>query len=166
MTDHPASGWEPDPSKMGNWTSLFEPTRAGQPAPRPSPPPAYDDAAVDDNMAASSTEYRPWTVQRGRSRPAMMLELRRYDERSGQWQGWAMSYPSLCAVDSLGDRLLSLDFGTRKFVVEGRGLDELARQLQAGSVITITEFAPSLWPGASGPSVSAIRRIGEKPSAA
>lgn len=155
------NGWEPDPGKMGNWRAMFDQPRGaapGQPASSPSPPPEavpLDEAALPD-----LTTYRPWLLQRGRSRPSLMLGLRRFEPRSGLWQGWGLSYPSLQAVEYMGDRMLSLDFGTRQFVIEGRGLDELARRIQEGSVLAVLEYAAPVWPTLpDGPAVTAIKRI-------
>jgi hypothetical protein len=90
----------------------------------------------------------------------MMLELRRYEPRSGLWTGWALAYPHLIALEYTGDRLLSLDFGQRQFVVEGSGLDELARHIQQGAVLAVQEYAASLWATRSGQGlVTALRRI-------
>lgn len=172
MSTHPSQGWEPDPRKMGNWRSMFEqPRRDGQPPGSPEPA-AHGPAPQDTEMNDASPEidlreYRPWTLQRGRSRPPMMLELRRYDARAGLWQSWAMSYPSLYAVETLGDRMLSLDFGSRLFVIEGAGLVELARRIQQGMAVAIQEYAAPVWPDRPpGAIVTAIRRVGrEQPSA-
>jgi hypothetical protein len=94
-----------------------------------------------------------------------MLELRRYDARAGLWQGWSMPYPNLYAVEFMGDRMLSLDFGVRQFVIEGRGLDVLARHLSLGGVQRVIEYAAATWPEQpQGPMVSAIRRAGAQAS--
>ena len=156
-----ATPWEPDPRKMGNWAAMFEPARqTGQP-PGPTPTQAFDDAALDDGSEPGPAEYRPWILQRGRSRPAMMLHLRRFELRSGLWQGWALSYPSLNAVEYVGARIVSLDFGTRQFIVEGMGLDELVDRLQLGVVTVIQEYASTVWPDRRDESVvTAIRRAG------
>jgi hypothetical protein len=124
-----------------------------------SPQEITEEAALA--LAHDSSEYQPWVLQRGRSRPAMMLHLRRFEPRSGLWMGWELSYPHLVAAEYTGDKLLSLDFGTRQFMLEGSGLDELARHLQTGGVLLIQEYAMAIWPGRPGGScVSAIRKIG------
>jgi hypothetical protein len=41
-----------------------------------------------------------------------------------------MAYPHLIVVEYIGGKMLSLDFGTRHFIIEARGLYELARHLQ------------------------------------
>ncbi|WP_067734193.1 hypothetical protein [Novosphingobium naphthalenivorans] len=153
MSDYQANGWEPDPAKMGNWREMFEPRRPVPPnpasTPRPVEPPggqggaqaaAYEDGDAEEAVTHDPSIYKPWVLQRGRSRPPLMLELRRYEPKSGMWQSWMVSYPHLIAVELTGDRLLSLDFGSRQFVIEGSGLDELARHLQQGSVVTVVEF--------------------------
>ena len=137
-------GWEPDSQKMGNWRAMFESDRRAAPAaeaPSAREAPAALEEAVFDPLG-----YRPWVLQRGRSHPAMMLEFRRFEPRSGLWSGWAVAYPHLAALEYTGDRMLSLDFGARHYLLEGRGLDELARRIQEGAVLAIQEYAPSLWP--------------------
>lgn len=156
--------WEPDPAKLGNnWQSMFETRRTG-----PTPPPdqpaapateAFDDADIPRIDAA---EYRPWILQRGHSHAALMLALSWFDAKAGLWHGSAIAYPSLYAVDTIGERLLSLDFGARHFVVEGNGLDVLARYLLQGSVLKIIEYAAPIWPTRiDGPVVTAIRRVSQ-----
>lgn len=153
-------GWEPDRNKMGNWRSMFEPSREAAPAPS-SPPPPLDDAAADDTAQPHDlTSYKPWLLQRGRLRPSLMLGLRRFEVRSNLWMGWGLSYPSLQAVEYIGDRMLSLDFGTRQFLLEGHGLDELARRLGEGTVVTILEYAAQVWPERpAGPAITSIKRL-------
>lgn len=155
------SGWEPDPNKMGNWRAMFEPQRGAAPGQSASPPPPPDDAPLDDAAASHDlTSYKPWLLQRGRSRPSLMLGLRRFDPRSRLWQGWGLSYPSLQAVEYFGDKMLSLDFGTRQFMLEGHGLDELARRIGEGTVVTILEYAAQVWPERpAGPAITSIKRL-------
>lgn len=152
--------WEPDPAKMGNWTSLFEQQRKGgasQPPPSPSPAVAYDDAEVSP---IDQRDYKPWTLQRGPSRGSMMLGLRWHDPKSGLWHGSALAYPSLFAIDTIGDRMVSLDFGTRQFVLEGRGLDQLTEHLERGVVSSIVEFSSAIWQALpTGPMVRSIKPI-------
>ena len=165
MTEQSSTGWEPDPRRMGNWRSMFEqPRRDGQPpgATYPSPAAPPDDSDLrETEQETDQREYHPWILQRGRSRPAMMLSLRRFDLRSGMWQGWGLPYPSLHAVEYMGDRMLSLDFGARQFVIEGRGLMELARHIEQGAVVSIQEYAEPVWAyRPEGPIVAAIQRAG------
>ena len=108
-----------------------------------SPETVTDEAALA--LALDSSEYRPWILQRGRSRPALMLHLRRYEQKSGLWVGWQVAYSHLVAVEYVGDTMLSLDFGTRQFVIQGTGLNELTRHLQAGSVLLVQEWAKEAW---------------------
>lgn len=118
-----------------------------------------DEAAMA--LALDPAEYRPWILQRGRGHPPLMLHLRRYEPKSGLWQGWQVSYPHLIAVEYTGDTLLSLDFGTRQFVIEGRGFGELIRHLQSGTVLLLQEYAPVVWPNGAGiASIHAISCIG------
>lgn len=142
---------------MSNWQDIFEPKRGTGMPPLPSAEPV----SVDDvDLSFDLDVYRPWIIQRGRSRPPMMLELRRYEPRSGLWSGWQLSYPHLVAIEYVGDRMLSMDFGTRHFVIEGQGLRELARQTQCGAVLAIQEYASAVWPNRpSNPIVTAIRRV-------
>ncbi len=151
--------WEPDPQRVGkNWTAMFETPAREQPVPtNPAPAAAetYDDAEL---AAPDRAEYRPWTLQRGRSRPAMLLDFRRFEPKSGQWSGTSIPYPHLAGMEYTGDTLVSLDFGARQVVIEGRGLDELTRHLQQGTVVAIQEYAASFWGRiAVGPVVTAIR---------
>lgn len=147
-----------------HWTSMFEPGRGGRgttPPPPPIQPPLTVDRLSDDEVAIDPTDYRPWVIQRGRSRPAMMLHLRRFEERSGLWMGWALSYPHLAAIEYVGDRMVSLDFGVRHFVIQGDGLGELIGPLQQGAVISLYEYAPTVWSHRpAGPVVLSILRAG------
>lgn len=140
-------GYNPAQRRTGT-----EPTRAPL-----TPEEITDEAAMA--LALDTQEYRPWVLQRG-TRPVMMLHLRRYEPKSGLWMGWQMSYPHLVAVEYIGDKILSLDFGTRQFVIEGKGLDELARHLQEGTVLVVQEYAESVWPNhAEGRLISAVNHV-------
>lgn len=134
------------------------------PARQPMSPQAITDEAAMA-LTLDTAEYRPWILQRGRGQPPLMLDLRRYDARSGQWLGWQVSYPHLAAVEYTGDKFLSLDFGARQFVIEGRGLLELPRFIQQGSVLALVEYSQARWPGhGDGPRISAIKRLGGEPN--
>lgn len=163
MPDSIPNSWEPDPRQVGkNWRDMFrDPQRDGQPPSQAAQPPTTRDELPDeDGGALDLTEYKPWIVQRVRSRPALMLELRRYEPRSGLWSGWAMPYHSLYAVEYVGDRLLSLDWNARRFVIEGKGLEALARHIQRGTVETVLEYAPHVWAAQPvGSMVVAIREV-------
>jgi len=112
-------------------------------------------------LALDTSDYKPWVLQRGRGRPAMMLHLRRYEPKPGLWCGWQIAYPHLVAVEYTGDTMLSLDFGTRQFVIEGTGLHELARHLQIGSVLMVQEYSQTIWSQrGDGPMVASIKRLG------
>jgi hypothetical protein len=160
MSNH-QNPWEPDHRKLGNWTEMFEQQRHGGALPEqaPAPPAAYDDAQMPE---IDPVEYRPWILQRGHR--GMMLALRWFDTKAGLWHGSAVAYHSLYAVDLIGDRMLSLDFGVRQFVLEGSGLDVLGQYLLAGSVLKIIQYAQPIWPThADGPVVTAIRKIVAEP---
>ncbi len=111
-------------------------------------------------MAPGQVPYRPWVVQRGRTRPALLLNLRKFDPRSGLLVGWQASYPYLVSADYFGERMLSLDFGRRQFVIEGTDLSELLRHLQQGTVLAVQEYSAKVWPmQPETPIVTAIRMI-------
>lgn len=134
------------------------PQRAGEPAPL-SHADITDEAAMA--LALDASEYKPWVLQRGRTRPPMMLHLRRFEPKSGLWMGWQISYPHLFAVEYVGDKMLSLDFGQRQFMIEGTALDELARHLQSGSVLMVQEFCDKAWRSrGEGGSISSIVKVG------
>jgi hypothetical protein len=154
-----------DEKGPSNWRGMFESTRAsgrglGGNEMNVPPPPAREEPPDDDALQLDLTEYKPWVLQRGRSRPTMLLELRRFEAKSGMWMGWQLSYPHLNAVEFIGDKMLSLDFGTRQFVIEGSGLDQLVRYLQLGAVMTIQEYTGQIWPARpSGAVITAINKI-------
>lgn len=154
----------PQSAMLGGYDDGFDPSQrqAGGEMPRPplTPEGITDEAAMA--LAFDAPEYKPWVLQRGRGRPAMMLHLRRYEPKSGLWCGWQIAYPHLVAVEYTGDRFMSLDFGgTRQFVVEGSGLHELNRHLQLGSVLMLQEYAKGVWPELGGTSrIDAIRLVG------
>ena len=145
-----------------NWRGMFEQDRASGRGIGGTPPmPERGEPPDDDALQIDLTDYKPWVLQRGRSRPAMLLDLRRYEPKSGMWMGWQLSYPHLSAVEYIGDRMLSMDFGTRQFIIEGSGLDELARHLQQGSVLCLQEYCGQIWPQRpAGPIITAIKKIG------
>lgn len=152
------------PAPLGSFDDGHDPAlrqAGGEPPHAPlSPEEITDEAAMA--LALDTAEYKPWVLQRGRSRPALMLHLRRYEPKSGLWMGWQLSYPHLIAVEYVGDKMLSLDFGTRQFVIEGNGLDELARHLQSGSVLLLQEFSNGVWKQTlERPIVTAIKRIND-----
>lgn len=111
-------------------------------------------------VAPDRQEYRPWIIQRGRSRPALLLNLRRYDPRSGLLIGWQASYPHLVAADYVGERMVMLGFGTRHFVIEGNELGKLIHHLQQGTVLAVQEYSATVWPNnPAGPVVTQIVKI-------
>ena len=114
----------------------------------------------DERLLLDSAEYQPWVLQRGRSRPAGLLDLRWYDAKARLWLGCAIAYPQLVAAEYVGTAMLSLDFGKRQFVLEGVGLEILLNRLRDYSVIAVQEYAPSLWPQRpTGPIISSIKRV-------
>jgi hypothetical protein len=131
------------------------------PPPQSAPAPIPAELPLDEELPLDVAEYKPWVLQRGRTRPAALLNLRWFDSRAGMWLGCAMAYPQLIAAEYVGERMVSLDFGRRQFVLEGEQLGELIRRIQDGSVIAIQEYAPAVWPQRpSGPCITSIRRIG------
>lgn len=141
-----------------NWRDMFEDGRGGRAtgAAAQPPPLAGDEEASPPDLA----QYQPWIVQRGRTRPALLLNLRRFDPKSGLLIGWQASYPYLVGADYVGERMLSLDFGLRQFVIEGVGLGELVRHLQQGTVLAIQEYSAQVWPDhPAGPVVTRISKI-------
>jgi len=142
----------------GQWTDMFEQPRSGG----RTPPPPIDRAPLEsEGPSIDLSAYKPWVLQRVKSRPAMLLHLRRYESRSGLWTGWALSYPSLIAAEYTGERMVSLDFGARQFMVEGEGLDQLIGALQEATVTALQEYSPAVWPTPpSGPLIASIRRLG------
>lgn len=144
------------------WQDAFRLKGGGSETPPPFPPSAMPETDDDDLAEVPDpSSYRPWIVQRGRGRPAMFLDLRKFDPRTGDIIGSQVSYPSLIAIDYLGDHLVSLDFGHRHYVIEGTGLGELARRLQQGAVLAIQEFSGRIWQQpASSPIVTKIEKVG------
>jgi hypothetical protein len=140
----------------GNWRDRFEQGRDGRPA--PPPPPVAE--IEEESIAPDLSVYRPWIIQRGRTRPALLLNLRKFDPKSGFWIGWQAAYPHLVAADYVGERMLSLDFGARQFVIEGTDLSELLRHLQQGTVLAIQEYSSAIWPrDPAGPFVQLIMKV-------
>lgn len=142
---------DPDAKRHGNavggYDDRFDPTQRQANGEMPRAPLKHEEITDEAVMALAldAPEYKPWVLQRGRGRPAMMLHLRRYEPKSGLWCGWQIAYPHLVAVEYTGDKMLSLDFGTRQFLIEGTGLDELARHLQQGTVLVIQEYSDRVW---------------------
>jgi len=141
-----------------NWRDMFEQERprSGEAAAQSPSTPVEEEESIAPDLAL----YRPWIIQRGRTRPALLLNLRKFDPRSGLLIGWQASYPYLVAADYVGERMLSLDFGSRQFVIEGSDLTELVRHLQQGTVLAIQEYSIKVWPELPpGPMVTAINKI-------
>jgi hypothetical protein len=131
------------------------------PQPPLTPEEVTDEAAMA--LAGDTAEYAPWVLQRGGSRPAMMLHLRRFEPKSGLWIGWEIAYPHLIAVEYTGDKMLSLDFGTRQFMLQGSGLDELAARLQQGTVLMVQEYCDKVWPQRpAGGVITSITKLGQE----
>lgn len=147
---------------MNTWQEMYE---------RKAPPAPVGGARVggtDDvphQLDPEPTEYRPWVLQRGSGRPAMLLDLRRFEPKTGTLTGSLVSYPQLMAVDYWGDRVVTLDFGSRHYVIEGTGLGDLPRWLQQGAVLAIQEYSARIWPlEIGGPTVHRISSIGPENS--
>jgi hypothetical protein len=145
----------------GNWRDKFEQGRNGGPVPPPAPPVEEEETSIAPDLVV----YRPWIIQRGRSRPALLLNLRKFDPRSGLLVGWQASYPYLISADYVGEKMLSLDFGRRQFVIQGTDLSELVRHLQQGTVLAIQEYSTQVWPQLPpGPVVTVIDKVERQPS--
>ncbi|MES2988717.1 MAG: hypothetical protein V4808_12490 [Pseudomonadota bacterium] len=143
-------------SSASNWQDMFGGSHRD---PLGGMPPPIE-REEDEPPVIDPTDYRPWHVQRVRSRPSMMLHLRRFEQRSDMWVGWALSYPSLLAVEYTGDQFVTLDFGSRHFVVEGIGLGALVAQLQSGSVLSLQEYSQVIWPmKPAGSIIRSIKRV-------
>jgi hypothetical protein len=141
-----------------DWARMFEQRRGDGAGGAPPMPPLEE--PPDDALELDPTTYRPWLLQRVKTRPAMMLHLRRFEARSGLWTGWALPYPNLYAIEYTGDRMLSLDFGVRQFMVQGEGLDQLLGPLQLGKVLALHEYSAQVWPSRpGGPLISSIHRV-------
>lgn len=110
---------------------------------------------IDDELAApiDTNVYQPWILQRGRGRPVMFIDFRRIEPRAGTVIGRQMGYPYLQAIDYIGDQIVSLDFGMRQYVIEGKGLSALARFLQQGHVLAVQEFSERTWRSHDGKAV-------------
>lgn len=103
---HTVNGhWEPEPEKVGNWRAMFEPERGGK---QSGVPPIthgempHEQAPDDEAFALDLAVYKPWVLQRGSSRRVMLLDLRRFEPRSGLWMvgNWPMpiSSPSIISA--------------------------------------------------------------------
>lgn len=151
---------------MSSWQEMLEPRR-----PAPAATPSANSAAVAEAEPADETApppdpkaYQPWLLQRGRTRPALLLDFRRFDPKSGLLIGCQMPLMHLAAIDYIGDRMVTLDFGPRQFVIEGVGLSDLIRHLQQGTVLAIQEFSERTWPqGAQGSMVTRIVKVDGRP---
>lgn len=143
---------------MANWQDMFEPRKAAMVGQVSTATSASTAAPTDEGVPAPDLQvYHPWILQRGRSHPAMFIDFRRFDPKSGLLMGCQMSYPMLMSMEYTGDKLLSLDFGQRKFVIEGSGMIDLARHLQQGIVLAVQEYSETVWKGR--PEAGAITRI-------
>ena len=89
----------------------------------------------------------------------MMLHLRRFDPKARIWTGWVLPYSGLYALEYVGGTV-SLDWGSRQFVVEGRGLEGLVHLVHQGTLHAIVEYCPDAWPRpVDSPIVTAIRPV-------
>ncbi len=151
----------------GGYDDGFDAPRAHATGAMPHNPLTPEDITDEAAMALAhdTAEYAPWVLQRGLSRPAMMLHLRRFESKSGLWIGWQLSYPHLIATEYTGDKMLSLDFGTRQFMLQGLGLDELVARLQQNSVLMVQEYCDKVWPmRPAGGVITSITLIGREGS--
>ncbi len=143
---------------MSKWQDMFEPRKAEMVGDIQTSTSVSTAVPADEGVPAPDLQvYHPWILQRGRSRPAMFLDFRRFDPKSGLLMGFQMSYPMLISMEYTGDRLLSLDFGTKHFTIEGVGMIELARHLQQGIVLAVQEYSAAVWKAK--PASSVVTRI-------
>ncbi len=91
------------------------------------------------------TAYKAYHLQRGPGRPAMFLDIRRFDARSGTLVGTMLSYPSLLAVEYFDDHTVDLNFGMRNVRIEGQKLSELVQRLQTGAVLVVQQYSETIW---------------------
>ena len=160
-----ATNAQPRAKPFGGYDDGFDARATHANGDMPQPPLMPEDITDEAAMALGrdTAEYVPWVLQRGRARPAMMLHLRRFEPKSGLWIGWEIAYPHLIAVEYIGDKMLSLDFGTRQFMLQGLGLDELAARLQQGTVLMVQEYCDKVWPTrGSGGVITAIAKVGNE----
>jgi hypothetical protein len=159
-----ASGGAPFGGYDDGFDAAHARTTGGMSQPPLTPEDMTDEAAMA--LGGDTKEYTPWVLQRSRTRPVMMLHLRRFETRSGLWCGWEIAYPHLIAVEYTGDKMLSLDFGTRQFMLRGHGLDELVARLQQGTVLMVQEYCDRVWPmRPAGGFVTSIAKLGNEGSA-
>lgn len=140
-------------STQRNWEEFYKRSPAS------GTPSVKEDAQdeFDELPGIDPREYKPFFLQRGRSRPAMFLDLRSIDPRSGALTGTMLSYPQLVAVDYVDDHTILLDFGMRHVRIEGEGLAELIARLHSGSVSVVQAWSPKIW-GAEEPKGKPIVR--------
>ena len=82
---------------LAGYDDGFVPTQRDARSEMPSKPLTLEEVTDEAAMALAldAPEYKPWVLQRGRGRPAMMLHLRRFEPKSGLWCGWQIAYPHL-----------------------------------------------------------------------
>jgi hypothetical protein len=157
----------PHPKRFGGYDDGYDPAQPqahGETPPPHSPADQASGAYDDANLASlNGAEYKPWVLQRGHGRPVMMLHLRRYEPKSGLWCGWQIAYPHLIVAEYTGDKMLSLDFGTRQFMLQGHGLEELSRHLQNGTVLMVQEYCDRIWTNQpAGGVITSIVKLGNE----
>lgn len=148
---------------MTNWQDMVG-RNPNVPSAKPaSDPPSHSQdepsAPEDDAFAPppDAANYRPFLLQRGRTHAPLFLDLRVFDQRSGTLKGTMLSYPQLASVDYFDDHTIELNFGFRRFRIEGEGLSELVRRLQAGTVLAIQQYSERIWKAR--PSGALVRAI-------
>jgi hypothetical protein len=101
---------------MNNGQDMFEPRRPESPA-AITPQGIADDPIDEAAPAPDPRNYQPWIIQRGRWRPALLLDFRQFEPRGGMLTGCQMPYHHLAGIDDLGDGMVSLDYGVLQFVI-------------------------------------------------
>lgn len=145
-------------SEKRTWGDMFATT----PPSSDAAPLSAADAAKDELdlvPGVDPTAYRACLLKRGAGRPALFIDFRSFDARSGALRGTMLSYPMLSAIDYVDDHTLLLDFGMRQIRIEGEKLGELIAHLHAGSVTAVQAYSPKIWGDQEPVGVPVVRSI-------
>lgn len=114
---------------------------------------------VHDSGQPEEEGYRPWGTARDGEKP-LFLDLRRADGT-----GEMIAYAYVMRVAYSGDSLVSLICtGGTAITIEGQGLGEFVRRLQAQEIAFVQEVDPKLelCPTTKEPAISAISFVNSK----